>query len=266
MAPTELRTRSPSAAIFSAASPSTAYFSTAYFSGALLSLGAACLGITLWGCGGSKTEPESAAPAQAEEAPEEQDMSDEEAALLAQIEESAAIADSEAAQASGEPQQSENTGDGPPERETVYRVSPDGLKIQIEGAEFLPKAEAIRVAGGWGVKLTVQATTKEEKVLYSAAEGPLAFGGYVSRSSREKFGDSRKGGGELKLSPGPAIQFSRTWPKAGEKGLASGETLELHVGLWGFGENEKDTRPVHKFIVVRMVGGQGATPVVEPPS
>lgn len=261
MAPTDLRTLSPNGASLRIASPSTVFPSIA-----LLSLGAVFFGITLASCGGSKQEPEAATPAPTEEAPEEQDMSAEEAALLAQIEESAAIADSEAAQASGEPEQSDNNGDGPPERETVYRVSPDGLKVQIEGAEFLPKAEAIRVAGGWGVKLTVQATTKEEKVLYSAAEGPLAFGGYVSRSSREKFGDSRKGGGELKLSPGPAIQFSRTWPKSGEKGLASGETLELHVGLWGFGENEKDTRPVHKFVVVRMVGGQGATPVVQPPS
>jgi hypothetical protein len=193
-------------------------------------------------------------------------MSAEEAALLAQIEESANIADSEAAQASGESGNAPLDGDGPPERETVYRVSPDGLKIQIEGAEFVPKAEAIRVSGGWGVKLTVQATTKEERILYSAEQGPLAFGGYVSRSSREKFGDKRGGGGPMTLAPGPATQFSRTWPSAGEKGLASGETVELHVGLWGFGANEKDTRPVHKFVVVKMVGGQGATPVITPPN
>lgn len=235
----------------------------------ILSLTAALFGLVLSSCGGSKKEPETAetAPSSAaasEGASEEEAMSAEEAALLAQIEESAAIADSEAAQASGEPEQS--PGDGPAERETVYRVSPDGLKVQIEGAEFLPKAEAVRVPGGWGVKLTIEATTKEERVLYSAAEGPLAFGGYVSRSSREKFGDSRKGGGETKLSPGPAVKFSRTWPNKGEKGLASGESLELHVGLWGYGRDSKDTRPVHKFVVVRMVGGQGATPVIQPPS
>lgn len=230
-----------------------------------LSLCAVLFGALTTSCGGSKKEPETAdaAPAE-EEANAEEDMSAEEAALLAQIEESAAIADSQATEASGDAKQP--SGDGPAERETVYRLSPDGLKVQIEGAEFLPKAEAVRVAGGWGVKLTVQATSKEERVLYSTTDGPLAFGGYVSRSSREKFGDTRKGGGEMALSPGPAVQFSRTWPNKGEKGLASGESLELHVGLWGFGKDSKDTRPVHKFVIVRMVGGQGATPVIQPPS
>lgn len=230
-----------------------------------LSPGTALLGITLAGCGGAQKEPAQAASAPVEEAPPEEEMSEEEAALLAQIEESASIADSQASLAAGESEQPSNDGDGPPEREVVYRLSERGLKIQIEGAEFVPKAEAIRVAGGWGVKLTVQATTNAERLLYSAKEGPLAFGGYVSRSSREKFGDAREGGGTVALSPGPPIQFSRTWPSPGEKGLATGEAIELHVGLWGFGSNEKDTRPVHKFVVVKMVGGAGATPVLQPP-
>ncbi len=228
---------------------------------------AAALGLGLGACGGSTKEPETveATPTEDEAQPEEE-ISDEEAALLAQIEESAAIADEQAAEASGDAPPSNTEGDGPPERETVYRVSPDGLKVQIEGAEFIPKAEAIRVGGGWGLKLTVQATTTQERSLYSASQGPLAFGGYVSRSSREKFGDKRDGGGEVKLTPGPAIQFSRTWPDPGGKGLKKDEALELHVGLWGFGSSEEDTRPVHKFLVVRMVGGPGATPVIQPPN
>jgi len=232
-------------------------------------LGALALCLFLGACGGSKSEPETAEAAPPpEEKPAEVDMSDEEAALLAQIEESAAIADEQAAEVSGEAPPPASDGDGPPERETVYRVSPDGLKVLIEGAEFIPKAKAIRVNGGWGLKLTVQATTTEERSLYSASRGPLAFGGYVSRSSREKFGDKRDGGGELKLTltPGPAVEFSRTWPDPGGKGLGKDEVLELHVGLWGFGSNEKDTRPVHKFLVVKMVGGQGATPIVSPPN
>lgn len=229
--------------------------------------GAVALVLLIVGCGGSKKEPDTAeaAPPPQEESAEEA-MSDEEAALLAQIEESAAIADAQAAEASGDSAHQVTDGDGPPERETIYRVSPDGLKVQIEGAEFTPKAEAIRVGGGWGVKLTVQATTTEERSLYSASKGPLAFGGYVSRTSREKFGDKREGGGEVKLSPGPAIQFSRTWPDSGGKGLKKDEVLELHVGLWGFGSNDEDTRPVHKFLVVKMVGGPNAVPVVQPPN
>lgn len=231
-------------------------------------LGAAALALFFAGCGGSQSEPETAEAAPSEEeAPAQEDISDEEAALLAQIEESAAIADQEAAAASGDPGASGQEGDGPPEREVVYRVSQDALKVQIEGAEFIPKAEAVRVGGRWGVKLTVQATTNAERTLFSATNGPLAFGGYVKRGAKEKFGDSRDGGDKVQLSPGPAIQFSRTWPNPGEKGLSPGEELELHVGLWGFGSTEADTRPVHKFIVVRMVADRkGATPLIQPPN
>ncbi len=231
------------------------------------SFGATALSLVLLGCGGSKSEPEAAqATPVEEETMADDDMSDEEAALLAQIEESAAIADAQAAEAAGETDAQPEEGDGPPAREVVYRMSPDGLKVQIEGAEFIPKAEAVRVGGGWGVKLTVQATTNAERTLYSATNGPLAFGGYVSRSSREKFGDKRDGGDALKLTPGPPVKFSRTWPGPGEKGLKNGEALELHVGLWGFGSTEKDTRPVTKFVIVQMVGGKSAAPVVQPPN
>src|SRR5690606_38599725 len=133
--------------------------------------------------------------------------SDEEADLLVQIEASADAAD-EAAAADAQDE----------EREIVYRLSQDGLKVQIEGAEFRPKAEAVKVAGRWGVKLTVEATTTSEKVLMAPNSGPLAFGGQAMRGSApSKFSDRREGDGELKLVPGETVKFSRTWPGPDQK-------------------------------------------------
>src|SRR5690606_17053714 len=100
-----------------------------------LSLSATLLSISLPARGGSQKDREAGGSAAPAEAPPEEDISEEEAALLAQIEESAAIADSEAAQAAGEPEEPANPEDGPPEREVVYRLSESGLKVQIEGAE-----------------------------------------------------------------------------------------------------------------------------------
>jgi hypothetical protein len=233
-------------------------FRTSLFTSSLLALGLAT------GCGGGATPEPEAPPAEEPDAPEhayedEEDISDDEAALLAQIEESAAAADDAAAEASGE------DGDGPAKREVVYRVSPESIKVQIEGAEFVPTAEAVRVNGGWGVKLTVKATTDSDKVLWSSPNGPLAFGGAVTRGAREKFGDKRGGGSEVALSPGPAIEFDRTWPAEGEKGLGPGDELELHVGLWGFGSSAENRRPVNRFIVVKMKGGKKPEPIIQPP-
>ena len=143
-------------------------------------------------------------------------MSEEEAALLAQIEESATIADSEAAQAAGESDSPRTKETGrPSEKLSIdFRRTPSKFRLRAQSSCLRQKRFALR-AGGC-VKLTVQATTKAERVLYSAARARSHLG-YVSKSSREKFGDSREGGSTVALSPGPAIEFSRTWPNAGEK-------------------------------------------------
>ncbi len=188
-------------------------------------------------------------PTQEPPAPNEE-LSDAEAEALAAIEASA-------------PQDSQQ-----PEREILYRVTPQGLHVEIEGADFVPTAEAVRVGGGWGLVLSAEATADAPLVLYSPKEGPLAFGGKVQRKSGriESFGDTREGGKNLSLGPDSPQSFSKKWPIAGVSPLAVGEELELHVGLWGLGTSSEDRRPVRKFVTVKMrAGPNGAQPIIEPP-
>jgi len=152
-------------------------------------------------------------------------------------------------------------------REVIYRVSPNGLRIQIEGAEFRPSAEVIRVGGGYGLKLSVEASCTAPRVLLNPKHGPLAFGGTVHRQAEEKFGDTRQGDSELKLTPQTPKIFTRTWPEPGHKPLMEGEQLDLEVGLWGLGVETVDRRPVRKFFQVKLTTAN-ADPVlrIDPPS
>lgn len=186
----------------------------------------------------------------------EEEMTAEEAALLQELDEGG-TADPAATTSTAE-----ESG-----REVVYRVSPEGMKVQIEGAEFVPKAKAVKKGGGWGVELTVEAKTTSDMILWAPDGGPLAFGGFVeSGGEKKKFGDKREGGRDVNLSTGVPIKFQRVWPKDGEPALRPGEKLELHVGLWGLGPDAESRKPVRKFVVVKMVASaSGAQPLVQPP-
>ena len=220
-----------------------------------------------WACASSSPEantPEQGSDQDSYQSAETSDadsdeISDEEAALLAQIEESAVAADegSEGAESASDEE----------EREVVYRVSPEGMKITINGVEFIPRAEAIKVRGGWGVRLTVSASSTEKRVLFSPSRGPMAFGGIVTRKGEdEKFGDKREGGAEVQLAADDSVSFSRTWPGPDEKPLQPGDQLELHVMLWGLGPDSETRRPVAKFLMVKMAADkQGAQPLIQPP-
>lgn len=235
-------------------------FRRAFSAPFVLLLGTSVWVLTAAGCGGGQKEAEN--PKEPVETPQEEteeDISADEAALLEEIEASAEIADAEAAAAA-----SGGADDG--EREVVYRLSQDGLKVQIEGATFIPKAEAVKVAGRWGVKLTLEATTESEKVLANPKDGPMAFGGIVDRGSQSPFGDKRVGDDEVTLTPNEPRTFTRTWPNADQKGLAPGEKLELQVGLWGLGADSATKKPVRRFFVVKMVADRsGAQPLIQPP-
>ncbi len=220
----------------------------------------------LAGCGGSQTGAKAGSeedkygdspPAEDGEmvTPEgEGEMSADEAALLEQIEQSATEGDTSAG--------TDESG-----REIVYRVSPDGIKVQIEGAEFVPKAVAVKRGGGFGVELSVEAKTTSDMILWAPGGGPLAFGGFVeSGGEKKKFGDTREGGRDVNLSPGVPVKFQRVWPKDGEPGLKAGEKLELHVGLWGLGPDAATRKPVRKFVVIKMTASTtGAQPLIQPP-
>lgn len=152
-------------------------------------------------------------------------------------------------------------------REVLYRVSPNGLKVQIEGSEFIPTAKAIKIDGRWGVQLSVTASTDAERALLSPSGGPLAFGGQVNRGKVEKFGDKREGSEIMTLDTDGPVTFTRTWPAEGEKGLAPGESLELQVGLWGLGPDAETMAPVRRFIVVKMTADtKGAEATIQPPA
>lgn len=209
----------------------------------------------------SKPEPAAPPPAAAEEpAPAaEEELSADEAEALRAIEESAAAGDAEA---------STEAPSSDAQRNITYRVSPDGLRVQLEGVTFTPSAKAVRVGGGWGLELTVDAESSGTRSLASPTRGPLAFGGKVLRrgSDVETFGDERKGDGDLLVAPGEPVKFSRKWPGEGQKALTGQDELELHVGLWGFGATPEDRRPVRRFVVVKFKPGTtGSAPQIEPP-
>lgn len=152
--------------------------------------------------------------------------------------------------------------------EVRYHVSPEGLRITVSGIEFVPKATAVRVGNGWGVKLDVEARAQdgETHALFSPEQGPLAFHASVTRGgAKEQLGDQRKGDGEQYVTDDP-LTFSRTWPgDMAIKPLAAGDQLELQVGLWGVGKTVARHRPLKAFCTVRMVGGAKPQPVLSPP-
>src|SRR6186713_210874 len=67
------------------------------------------------------------------------------------------------------------------QRSIRYVQTPEGLRVEILGVKFVPKAEAVKTPAGIGLKLTLEATTAESRSLLSPQHGPLAFAGAVKR-------------------------------------------------------------------------------------
>jgi hypothetical protein len=160
----------------------------------------------------------------------------------------------------------------PDEQRTVrYVQTPDGLRVEILGVKFVPKAEAVKTPAGFGVKLTLEATSGESRSLLAPQHGPLAFAGAIKRKGKsepEPFGDERKGEGEVLLTPDKPTKIVREWPGPKGGGLGNGDVLELDVGLWGLGANAAERRPVKQFLRVKVVveNWKGRARVEPPPS
>jgi hypothetical protein len=157
------------------------------------------------------------------------------------------------------------------EREVSYLVRPEGLQIDVAGARFLPKAKAIKVKGGWGVAIDVQASAEDERThsLLRGNDGALAFAGTVVRRGKKTgFGDERSTGEEQLLFPGSSLTLSRKWPGSLDlPPLGRGDELVLEVGLWGLGRDAKSRRPVKRFFLVRVsVGRKRPSVLLTPPS
>ena len=148
--------------------------------------------------------------------------------------------------------------------EITYRMTPNGLVIVLEGVQLEPKAEPIQVGGGWGVRLLVHAKAVDEKEhhLQNPAKGPLMVAEEIDRGGKKELvPDSRSGDGELTIGSG-TTPIERQLRKP----IVSGQSLTLHVGLWGLGTSAEDRKPIKKLFVVKMVAGSHKPqPVVSAP-
>lgn len=220
-------------------------------------------------CGGAQSAPPAEPPAAVEAAAPVPDKPAAPAAEPSPASDGGAVADAPAA--APPPAPPKEDADPNAIREVTYVVVPEGLKISVAGVRFAVSANAVQVASGWGVKLSVVATAADGKVhaLSNPKSGPLAFAGSVSRKGKSEpdpFGDERSGDGEQEISAEAPAKFSRTWPANGVRVLGAGDSLDLQVALWGLGSDKDSRRPVKKFCHVRMKVEKGKPrAIVEPP-
>jgi hypothetical protein len=151
-------------------------------------------------------------------------------------------------------------------RNITYRMTPGGLVIEVEGIEFVPKAEAVKsAAGGHDVALSVKATSKDGNMhrLLSPENGPLMVFSRIERGEKATdHPDERKGDGEEFISPGDSITLERKIPAK----LTAGSTITLQVGLWGLGLDAADRKPIKKLFWLKMAGSnKKPTPVITAP-
>jgi hypothetical protein len=160
----------------------------------------------------------------------------------------------------------------PESRDVVYRVTPAGLQIDIEGARFSPRATVKKLDGGaFGLELEVTAESRDDRThsLLTPALGPLSFAATLfDKSGKEvkRYNDRREGSEQTLLLPGNPLTLRRSWPSGEVRGpLWWGQKMRLEVGLWGFGTDGAEGRPVRKLFVVDLVAGNNATALVGPP-
>lgn len=227
-----------------------------------------CLALPcLVACGGgtqepstpSEPSPEERAPALVKAPPREEEEA-----------EPPPAEDTEAAQLAEAERQKEASA--PKERQVLYKVTPQGLVVDVDGVRFKPKAEATKKAnGGYGIRVTVEAESVDDDthVLLSPENGPLAFAVRIydkAGTEQAHYGDERSGDEQQFIMPGGPLTLTREWPSGSVKGpLWWGQKVTLQVGLWGLGRANEKTRPMKKFFVVEMVGGAKAQAVITPP-
>jgi hypothetical protein len=142
-------------------------------------------------------------------------------------------------------------------RDITYRATPGGLVIEVDGVRLEPKAEPVKLAGGWGVKLTLRATSTDGHMhrLLSPENGPLMLAAEIDRGGKkERIGDERKGDGEQFITENDSLKVEREFKKP------------LCAGLWGLGRDAEDRKPIKKLFTVKMVAGtKKPQPVVSAP-
>jgi hypothetical protein len=143
-------------------------------------------------------------------------------------------------------------------RNVKYMVSPDGMRVEVEGLALTPKAEAVKAGAGWNIKIKVEARAKDDEahVILTPKGTEIALAGSIRRAGggeAESFGDTRGGDQEITVKGNKAVTFTRTWPAAGgPKALAAGDEAEFMVGLWGVGADSASLRPLKKFCKISV--------------
>jgi hypothetical protein len=157
-------------------------------------------------------------------------------------------------------------------RDVVYRVTPKGLVIEIDGFHLRPEAKPFRdSSGSYGVQLVLRAESFDGRQFWvdTPKEGPLSIAGKVqSKDGKvQRFSDERGAPGDERvvLSDAPHT-FEQRWPGRGQPKLREGQTLTLEVGLWGVRAESERERPVRRLFTVKMVAGKKSPAVIEPPA
>jgi hypothetical protein len=162
-------------------------------------------------------------------------------------------AEAEAAEPGGssEPAAAVEVDDSHTPRQIRYVVTPEGMRVRVDGVELVPRAELVQKAGGAiAIKVRVEARSEDGKKhsLLAPAGKELAFAGKIRRQdgAEERFDDERSGERELVLDEGKDAVLTRTFPdpKGAVKPLKDGDELELAVGLWGLGDDASTRRAV----------------------
>lgn len=154
-------------------------------------------------------------------------------------------------------------------RNKLYRVTSgkNELKIEIAGVRFSARAHAVRRGRGWGVSVRVVARSSDGQThqLLSPKRGPLSFAGRVERAGHnERFSDQRQGHATQSLEAHKKVALERVWPSGSKvKPLGAGQTLDLQVGLWGFGDDASSLRPIKEFFEVKAVAGRRGKPTLK---
>jgi hypothetical protein len=156
-------------------------------------------------------------------------------------------------------------------RNVKYAVSPDGMRIEVDGVTFVPKAEAVKSGAGYSIKLRVEARAKDGNAhsLLAPTGAEVAIAGLIKRSGQsepEMLSDQRDGDREIVLKDKP-VTLTRVWPAAaGPKPLVAGDEAELLVGIWGVGADKASRRPLKKLCKLTLKFDKGKPRVaVGPP-
>jgi hypothetical protein len=155
-------------------------------------------------------------------------------------------------------------------REIVYRVTPKGLVIEIDGIHLRAEAKPFKDASGaYGIQIVVNAESFDGRQYWvnKPKEGPLSIAGKLESQGRSsRFVDEREGNAEEPVVEGSPRRFEQRWPGRGQPKLWAGQTVTLEVGLWGVRAESGRQRPVRRLFVVKMVAGPRSQAVITPPT